>query len=66
MAAPAGKKQSIKTLIEEDSAAHEKEKAKPKVAKKKANAKHRAKKPPPQKSPFSIFTNSNTPATTVR
>ena len=32
-AAPAGKKQSIKTLIEEDSAAHEKEKAKPKVAK---------------------------------
>lgn len=65
-AAPAGKKQTIKALIEEDSVEHEKEKAKAKAAKKKAHAKHRAKNPPPQKSPFSIFTNTNTPSATVR
>jgi hypothetical protein len=64
-AAPAGKKQSIKALIEEDKAEQEKAKA-AKPAKKKAHARHRTKKPPPQKSPFSIFTNNNTAPTAVR
>jgi hypothetical protein len=67
-AAPAGKKQSIKTLIEEDKAEQEKTKAAKaaKTAKKKAHVRHRSKKPPPQKSPFSIFTNNNAATPTVR
>jgi hypothetical protein len=65
------KKQSIKALIEEDkaqqeSAAPANEAAKKAEEKKKPvrHVRHRAKQPPKQNNPFSLFTNNNTATTT--
>lgn len=66
------KKQSIKALIEEDKAQQESaapadeaaKKAEEKKKKPVRHVRHRAKQPPKQNSPFSLFTNNNTATTT--